>query len=310
MKTLLFHRDLAGFTGGHLKVWDYFRHTRASGRFRPRIYFTPDSRWDEANPWNLAPDERVPAFRPEAVGALFLAGMDWQALPPSLRHDPPCPVVNLIQGLRHADPECPLYGFLSHPALRICVSPQVAAAIEATGIVNGPVVTIPNGLDRTGFPAPLPWSRRPIDLLIVAVKRPELGQALANTFETGPWRIVCIDAWLPRPVFLERLAQAKVALLLPLAEEGFYLPALEAMALGSLVVCPDCVGNRSFCLDGRTCLQPRPYQADALIATAKTALTLTADQRQKLLDNAARQVESHDIDQERRAFLDLLDSLA
>ena len=41
---------------------------------------------------------------------------------------------------------------------------------------------------------------------------------------------------------------------LPRAEEGFYLPALEAMASGCLVVTLDCIGNRGFRRHDDNCL--------------------------------------------------------
>ena len=50
------------------------------------------------------------------------------------------------------------------------------------------------------------------------------------------------------------MARARVTLYLPNRLEGFYIPALEGMALGTLVVCPDSVGNRSYCRDGENCL--------------------------------------------------------
>ena len=52
--------------------------------------------------------------------------------------------------------------------------------------------------------------------------------------------------------------------------EGFYLPALEAMALGSLVICPDCIGNRSFCLPGRNCFRPN-YDLNSVIDSVQSA---------------------------------------
>ena len=52
------------------------------------------------------------------------------------------------------------------------------------------------------------------------------------------------------------MSRGRLVVLLPLAEEGFYLPALEAMAMGCVVICPDCVGNRAFCVDEVTALVP------------------------------------------------------
>ena len=61
---------------------------------------------------------------------------------------------------------------------------------------------------------------------------------------------------VPRDEFLDAMRRARVTLFLPNEEEGFYLPALEGMALGTIVVCPDCVGNRSFCLPGVNAFRP------------------------------------------------------
>jgi GT2 family glycosyltransferase len=43
--------------------------------------------------------------------------------------------------------------------------------------------------------------------------------------------------------------------------EGFCLPALEAMAAGTAVVCTDAHGNRDFCADGVNCLMPNAEPA-------------------------------------------------
>ena len=96
--------------------------------------------------------------------------------------------------------------------------------------------------------------------------------------------------------------------LLPYVVEGFFLPALEAMALGALVVSPDCVGNRSLCLDGVNCLRPA-YEASAIEAAVAEALSLAPDRRQAMLDRASATADQHSLMGERRAFLELLDAL-
>lgn len=50
-KQAFFFRQYTNFQGGHLKVFDYFRHMLNSEYCEPRIYFTPDSVRDENNPW-------------------------------------------------------------------------------------------------------------------------------------------------------------------------------------------------------------------------------------------------------------------
>ncbi len=217
------------------------------------------------------------------------------------------PVVNLLQGMRHADPESTRFEFLSRKAIRICVSDEVAAAVRDTGAVDGPLTVIPNGLDLETLPR-AGEKPRDVDLLVVAVKRPELGAELASRLEAPGRSMEVLGERVPRTEFLNRLQRARATLFVPLEEEGFYLPALEGMALGTLVVCPDCVGNRSFCLDGTNAFRPG-YQPDALVAAAESALALTAAQVGELVAAAGRTAEEHSLAAERRAFHELLEEV-
>jgi hypothetical protein len=217
------------------------------------------------------------------------------------------PVINLLQGIRHADPVEPLYGFLSHRAIRICVSEAVANAVAATGRVNGPLHVIPNGTDLASAPRTAAWGGRSCDVVIAGVKAPELGAALLRRLSTEGRRVRLLDAWIPRPAFLSALEDSRVALLLPTPREGFYLPAIEAMALGTLVVCPDCVGNRSFSLPGRNCLQPA-YTTDALVEATLASLSLPFERREAILEEGRRTAERHDLLTERRTFLEILET--
>ncbi len=98
-------------------------------------------------------------------------------------------------------------------------------------------------------------------------------------------------------------------MLLPNATEGFYLPALEAMALGTLVICPDCVGNRSFCIPDENCLRPT-YDEPAIVAAVRAALALPAATTNAMLAAARATAQRHSIQTERAAFLAVLNDLA
>lgn len=267
MKRLLFHRDFRRYSGGHGKVWDYFGYARAHPAWTADVYLTPDSVATD-NPWVAAGVRTEAAWNPGAADALFLAGMDWEAWP---RDDPRRPVVNLVQAVRHADPGHPLHAFLSRRAVRICVSQPVAEAIQATGRVNGPVRVIEAAVGLPDHGAPTAPARPPAtDFFIGALKRQRLGHALADALHAAGHVVDLADKWLPRDEYLARLGAANVAVLLPVAAEGFYLPALEAMALGRAVVVPDCVGNRAYLAPGRNALVPEP-DVDALLAAATAA---------------------------------------
>ncbi|MFZ4792419.1 MAG: glycosyltransferase [Candidatus Competibacteraceae bacterium] len=307
-KILLFHRNFQSFTGGHLKLWHYFNHVQHSPHYQAQIAFTADSLWNDANPWLPIRPHTLTVWNPETADALFLAGMDWAALTEAQRQNPPRPIINLIQGIRHRIPDTPLYPYLAHRAVRICVSEEVAEAVRATRRVNGPLFTIPNGLELTELPTASPWEAREIDLLIVGIKNPALAEELYRHLPTSELRVTLLTEIQPRPRFLDQLAKAKISVLLPLPEEGFYLPPLESFALGTLTICPDCIGNRSFCLPGITCLQPA-YTVEALLQAIDQALRLPLPERLVLLDAARRMAGQHPLASERQAFLNLLHQL-
>jgi len=304
-KIVLFRRDFQRFTGGHLKVWHYFNHVLASEAYAPRIAFTPDSKWDATNPWNGA-KQYICDWNPNAADALFLAGKDWEAVS---NLNAKQPVVNLIQHPRHANPDDKVSGFLRNRAIRICVSQQVADAINGTGKVNGPVFVIPNALDTSGFPMIPDQTERPIQVLLCGLKAPDLAREIDRRLQADEnVAVTPLLDWVPRSEFLMRASQARIVVTLPRSLEGFYLPALEAMACGAIVICPDCVGNRDFCHDGANCFRPA-YQADAIVGAIYRALALSPPDAEKMRDNARSTVAEHSLERERSSFFKMLGRL-
>ena len=297
--TLLFIRDYHAFQGGHLKVADYIAHVQASGLFAPRLFLAPGSRADHPFPSAVLTAD----WRPADADALFLAGLDWAHVPAGLEDH--VPVINLIQHPRHAMPDDPRFAFLTRRATRICVSGEVSEAIRRTGCVNGPVRTIPAGLDLACFQADRP---KTVAVLICGLKRPALAQATAQTLERHGISASVLTTPMPRPAYLAALAGAHIAITLPGAAEGFYLPALEAMAVGCAVVCPDALGNRAFCRAGETCLMPPPTPQ----GLAQAALRLLADPplRQDLAQAGGAEAQRFSLAAERAAFMPLLRSLS
>jgi glycosyltransferase involved in cell wall biosynthesis len=190
----------------------------------------------------------------------------------------------------------------------------VTSALEATGRVRGPLITIRDGIDFDAL-AKASKGSRDIDLLIVASKARaptpgspaapgELGRKLETRLRRPGRRIHLIESRVPREELLHWLGRSAVTLFLPNRKEGFYLPALEGMALGTIVVCPDCIGNRSFCLPGRNCFRPR-YEVGKLVEATEEALANHASLGE-MIDEASRTAQEHDLVAERAAFLDVL----
>lgn len=308
-KKVLLFRDFQGFTGGHLKVWHYHQHLLRHPAFDPVIHFSRQSLWVDSNPWLGMRDEvleDLDGFQPDI---LFLAGMDWLMAEPILARFPEIPVINLIQHVRHANPTLPLYGFLKNKATRICVSEEVKEAILATGQVAGDVHAIPNGLDMGELDAVARVDERDIDLLIAGNKHPVFARKVYENCRGRGLKLVLLDSKLLRHEFLSYLARAKTTLFLPKKTEGFYLPALEGMALGSLVICPDCIGNRSFCLPDANAFRPA-YGMEAILHAIDRAIDLAADTRAGMLAEARRTAAAHTLIGERERFYSVLDQLA
>ena len=301
---VLFYRDFVTYTGGHQKVFDYFAHALALG-VDARISFSPRTHWDDSNPWSDY-RERIVPFEPQDFDALFLAGRDWRRYP----DDTSRPVLNLIQHIRHADPASEVWPFLTRPAIRIAVSPEIAIAIEGTGRVNGATVTIPNGIDVPLNPMP-----KATPVLVVAMKQPALGRQIAAALSAEGIGVTVLGVQVARRELLEAMARASVVVVLPRSVEGFYLPGLEAMALADIAVVPDCVGNRSYCRDGRNCLMPA-LECDALITSIRRARNLARSfryrriQRMRWRRAVARTLAFHSLTRERSQFAGILGDLA
>lgn len=321
---MLFRRDFRGYTGGHGKVWDYFNHALALG-WDARVFLTAES-IAEGNPWLAMPERIVPRWSPGEADVLFLAGMDWQALD---RHAldgtalgaggevRPMRIVNLVQHVRHAvdDPLVPLRGFLSRPAWRICVSRAVAQAVTGTGLVNGPVRVIPAALNLPDLPLAQDedlglgeprTARGPaaaVDVFIGALKQPAFGMALGERLRSAGYRVDVSATLLPRNDYLSRLARAHTCVMLPHATEGFYLPGLEAMALGCALVMPDSGGSNEYARAGVNCLMPA-QELEAMVA-AVAELRAAAASRALVAQGRAT-AAAYTLAREARAFGNVL----
>jgi glycosyltransferase involved in cell wall biosynthesis len=307
--TVLFYRAFARFAGHHLKVWDYFNHVLASPHHTALMRFWSESRLDDTNPWCAIPEHVVDRATPVDPDVYFLSGMDWTQINAGKRRRSPQPVINLVLHPTHLRPENPRYAFLSNRAIRICVCPEMAEGVAATGRLDGPLFVIPCGIDVEAVTAVAAGGRqRDIDVLVAGLKNPEMGRAVAARLAGGGRAIHLIDRHLTqRTELLELLARSRVTVFLPWHEEGFYMPALEGMALGTVVVCPDVFGNRSFCLHETNCFCPR-YDEDALVASAEAALE-DLPNLDRMLANAFETAHEHDLMQERQAFLAILERL-
>ncbi|MBL6691811.1 MAG: hypothetical protein ISP91_15620 [Pseudomonadales bacterium] len=305
MKRILFHRQYDRYSGGQQKVLDYFDHCLAHPDLEPYISWGERSVPIETTPWCIHQSRLVDELQPDKHDLMFLAGMDWRDYLDKGARDRP--VLNLIQHVRHADPGSDVYPFLSREATRICVSEEVKKAIDATGLVNGSTVAIPNGID-TGYLQSYRTISKPGSVYILGLKQPVLARELETSL-SGQYLVICHTDHVPRTQILNSMAACEIAVLLPHETEGFFLPALEAMSLSKIVIVPDCVGNRSFCFPGVNCLMPGLNIDDLTSAVAEAARLIQSGKSASFQESAKQTLEVHTLERERQAFYAVLDSL-
>ena len=315
VRTVWFYRDYQRMTGGHLKHSHYFEHVRRTPGFAPRIVFggaTPAEAHarERARLWPGGEGVSAKRWAPEPRDMLFVAGLDWRYLKENGLGNLPNPRINLVQGMRHAHEGTELYGYLSERAVRVCVSREVAGALAATGRIKGPVFAIPNGVDVAPCAlgedgSPPGYESRSLDVIVAGYKRPELARALSERLNAALIGHRLLTEFMERTAFLALLAESRVAVCLPHPEEGFYLPALEGMATGAIVVTLDCMGNRGFCRHDENCLIAEAG-AESLLGETCRALALPATESARMHQRARNTVTDHSLEYERARFQAIL----
>lgn len=304
MSKILFHRHYDRYSGGQQKVLDYFEHCLRHPQLAPYISWRQTSVALETTPWQEYESRIQHTFTPDDYDLVFLAGMDWQDyLPVKTREQT---VINLIQHVRHADPNANVHPYLQEPAIRICVSEEVKQAIDSTGLVNGKTFAIPNGIDTTDLEQ-FDQQKIPNSVYILGLKQPELAEQLKEKL-TDRHHVICHTEHVERAEVLSAMAATEISVLLPHATEGFFLPALESMRLSQLTVVPDCVGNRSFCDAGVNCLMPKLELSDLLDSVSEAFQLIQQGEAKMFSENARKTLEKHSIERERQAFYALVES--
>jgi len=299
VKTVLFYRHFLFFQGGHLKFFDYINHVNAYDGYTPLLYMAPGS---VDHPLWRSSTCLVSDYKPDEADILFLAGDDWQSLEafPNIEYQKP--IINLIQGFRHFSPTSLLFQNLARKATRICVSNELTAKLIACDVCHDRIFTIENGIDHSLLPASSLCDQESV--LIIGLKQPNLAKNLCRRLRLHSVNVECTLAPLARSTLLRMMSEVSIVVTLPLPMEGFYLPALEAMAMGKVLICPDCIGNRSFCHHGVNCLMPE-IDLDS-IEEAVLSLLASPDLARSLKESALSVSQAYNIDRERAQFSQVL----
>lgn len=293
-------------SGGLLKLCDYMEHALEFDALNTRMYVPREN--------NLPSLSESPLFTvrhrvqhtidwPE-VAVMVISGWGWKRfIPAQFSDNPPFVIFFIVQSFFRIDPSDRRCTNLKSPAVRICVSAPLSRTLNDIDGVSGPVHVIPAGI-RVSEVQGLAERNRDIDLCIVGLKNPKLASSIHRYFLHKGFKVCLLTERVSRTSFLNKISRARVATFLPERAEGFYLPALESMALGTLVVCPDVRGN-DYVIDGHNAVVPA-YTLEAIVAAVEFSLSLSLDVATVITKNAEAMALSHDIHNERAAFQKLL----
>jgi len=287
-------------SGTHIKMRDYFLHCLQHPQLEPYLYFTPDSEVDASDVWAEIPRDRiVRAFALEDYPVLFLTGKDWRFLPKNLNGKK---VINLLQSLEQCEPDHQVFRYLKRPAYRISASYEIGAVIRPH--VTGVSEVIEYGIPLQMFKADP--HKKANSILIWAKKQPEFGAKLFAALQGRGLEIRLLADNIPREQFAQWLGETDIFVALPLDKEGFYLPALEGMASGCVIICPDALGNRAFCIHEKTCLMPKFGNLDEHLQAIDRLL-----RDRSLKESVRRQgmamAQSYSMEKEREKFFQFLE---
>ncbi|MGH3347334.1 MAG: glycosyltransferase [Nocardioides sp.] len=256
--------------GGVLKTLDYAVHARTLG-YRievrsPEAYSPtaeifgidrirglcddPGVRYGSFGPFVLGPDDLV-LFSLPLHYERALSALPERASPERLIH--------LVQNTRHTNPTW-LGGYplrlLTRPASRIVTSSVIAEEIRpfldprALLWVN----TIGHDLDRFRHERVGGFSAAPLRVLYTTWKT-EIGDGVASYLaDDDRFEFRAIRDTVSWSELRDHYRWSDVFLSTPNRQEGTYLPGLEAMAAGSVVITPDVGGNMDYCRPGENCL--------------------------------------------------------
>lgn len=306
-RIILFAADPPLFiSGALLKICDYMEHSLEFDALNTRIYVPRE------NDFPSLPESPLFTVRHRIqhsidwpqVAVMVIYGWGWERfIPAQFSDNPPFIIFYIVQSFARLDPSDKRFTNLKSPAVRICVSAPLRSALNNIDGVNGPVHVIPAGI-RVSEVQESAERNRDIDVCIVGLKNPQLASSIERYFLHQRFKVCLLTERVSRTSFLNKISRARVATFLPEPVEGFYLPALEAMALGTLVVCPDVRGN-DYVIDGHNAVVPA-YSLEAIVTAVEFSLRLSSDVTTVITKNAKVTALSHDIHNERAAFQRLL----
>ena len=302
--------------GGVVKIFDYVNHARALGL--DPVICCPEP-FKEGLPLfemqrfrDISPENGVRFIEPEkvSVGPHDLAFVSWptnyELLEPRLsRWTDPEQVVCIVQNVRWANPAFTngyAVRLLSRPMARIMTNDVVLEACKPYLNDKSTTEVIDLGHESSFFAKGRSGGLGPRIRVGYTAWKSDVGDRVAATVDDPAFEFRAIR----NPVGWEELRDlyhwSDVFLATPLVEEGFYLPGLEAMAAGAIVLSPDAGGNRAYCDFGENCLRVGFDDAESYADVLRSLKSVGPGEVERLRRNGYETTGRHTLSREAGQF--------
>ncbi len=311
--------------GGVVKIMDYAQHARALGygvsiwcpdevdrsselfqidRLRP-LATSDDVEFHSRSTLDLGPDDLAFISLPDnyevAHGSL---PSGWS----------PERIVHILQNTRHANPRW-RNGYatrlLTRPASRIAINDIVADAVrpwlDPRCFLR--VVNLGHALDRFRHARTGGLPRRPVRVAYTTWKSAVGDDVARSLADRDDFEFRAVRETVTWDELSGLYTWSDVFLCTPNVQEGMYLPGLEAMAAGSLVITPDVGGNLAYCRPGDNCVLVGFEDVAGYRAALLDLLERDAVQIEAMREAAYHVTGDFDLDAEQAGFAAFLEDL-
>lgn len=214
-------------------------------------------------------------------------------------------IIHIVQGTHHSESWFASGAglrLLARPMSRIAVTQEVADSIEKWTRPGSLTEVIPMGHDWQFFHSDRKRHRRGPLRVAYTTWKSDLGATLEERLHSNhhlTFRSIRGPAsWSE---IRELYQWSDVFLCTPYQLEGFFLPGLEAMASGAVVVTPDVVGNRSYCEFGVNCVEVGFEDVEGY-EQALLSLISSNGEMEEIRAAAGKSLHQHSLDIERDNF--------
>lgn len=302
--------------GGVVKIMDYATHARSAGfevSVRSPEPWTPALPLFEIDRFAELVDTPGVEFHSrerldvQANDLLFVSLPDnyetaYRSLP---RRMSPERIIHIIQSVRHVNPAWgggyPLR-LLTRPAARISINDVVAETIAPWLDPRSMHEVIGLGHDVGYFAkARAVGPRRPLRVGYTTWKS-AVGDRVASVLGDDGYEFRAIRTTAAWTELRDLYHWADVFLSTPGPEEGLYLPGVEAMSAGCLVITPDAGGNMVYCVPGENCILVTAEDEEDYARSLRQVADMTPAELKRIRRQAYTAVEQFSLEIERQLF--------